>query len=182
MLNRDEFGSKLRLPQESDLIESNKLPSSIKNIYSDFKSEVKDPLKDLPYLNLERKIAYNPFHQLSGLTPGKNTYETENIKLNKEMQKIVTDREAREDYYKNIVAKNKDDIRQINTINKRDHVKSIFSTLNFARKPTSYTETFDYTTDKKKSTLDHNAEYHYKKSFMKTYEENRIMHKIILRK
>jgi hypothetical protein len=70
----------------------------------------------------------------------------------------------------------------MNQINKTDHVKKIFSTLNFASKPTSYAESFEYNTDKKRSTIDHDFNNHYKKSFIKTYEESKISHKIILRK
>lgn len=40
----------------------------------------------------------------------------------------------------------------------------------------------EFDNSKKKETLDHDFSNHYKKSFMKTYEENRIKHKIIIRK
>lgn len=40
----------------------------------------------------------------------------------------------------------------------------------------------EFDENKKKETLEHDFENHYKKSFMKTYEEDRLRHKIIIRK
>jgi hypothetical protein len=66
--------------------------------------------------------------------------------------------------------------------NKTDHIKKIFSTLNFKTKASTYDNAFDFDNEKKKETLDRDFTNHYKKSEMKTYEENLIRHKIIIRK
>lgn len=65
---------------------------------------------------------------------------------------------------------------------KKDHIKQIFSTLNFKPKPTSYTEDYEYSDEKKHDTLNPDLLHHYKKSFMKTYEQEKMKHKIIIRK
>ena len=55
-------------------------------------------------------------------------------------------------------------------------------TLNFKQKPTSYTETYNFTDEKRDETNNPDTLHHYKKSFMKTYEESKLKHLIIIRK
>lgn len=180
MMNKDELFKKFRYPSESDIKFKDK--DDIKNIYKDFQSEQKDYNGDCHYFNLGVREKYNPNFKLAGVNPVKPIYETETKHLNKEMNNILNSKEHKEDYYNNIIGNSKNEIDQMNRINKRDHIKEIFSTLNFNRKPTLYSESYEYTTEKKNDTIDQKHEYHYQKSFMKTYEENKHMHKIILRK
>lgn len=63
-----------------------------------------------------------------------------------------------------------------------DHIKQIDSTLNFPLRPTSYTEDYEYTEKKSQMTLHPDDLHHYKKSFMKTYEEFKLKHGNVIRK
>lgn len=180
MYDRDNFFQNFIMPNKSDIV--NKNDAQVRNIYENFKDEEYDPTVNYPYYQIERKNKYNPLSQLAGLSPLENNYQTEVNKLNKDMSLINKDKDTREEFYRKVKENNKRDIELMNKTNKRDHIKGIFSTLNFGRKPTSYTDSYEYTTQKKKSTIDHEFDNHYQKSFMKTYEENKIAHQIILRK
>ena len=43
----------------------------------------------------------------------------------------------------------------------QDHIKQIFDALNFKLKPTSFTESMEYTEEKKDATLHPDLEHHY---------------------
>jgi hypothetical protein len=64
----------------------------------------------------------------------------------------------------------------------KDHVKEIFSALQFPAPNSSYTDDYQYTEDKSYNTLHPDDVYHYKKSFMKTFEQEKMKHKIVIRK
>jgi uncharacterized protein YqfB (UPF0267 family) len=64
----------------------------------------------------------------------------------------------------------------------KDHVKEIFNALQFPAPNSSYTDDYQYTDDKSYNTLHPDDEYHYKKSFMKTFEQEKMKHKIVIRK
>ena len=65
---------------------------------------------------------------------------------------------------------------------KKDHVKQIFSTLNFKTNASTYQDDFFYSEEKKESTLHPDLYYHHLKSFMKSYEQEKMKHKTITRK
>ncbi len=65
---------------------------------------------------------------------------------------------------------------------KKDHIKQLFSALNFKPKPTSFQEAFEFTEEKKQATLNVDLYYHNLKSFMKTYEQEKLKHHHIIRK
>jgi hypothetical protein len=73
---------------------------------------------------------------------------------------------------------------------KRDHIKKIFATLNFKPKGTTYNDTFcnklyinlDFDKEKERETNEQDFSNHYKKSFMKTYEEIKHKHPTMIRK
>lgn len=63
-----------------------------------------------------------------------------------------------------------------------DHIKQIDSTLNFKMKPTTYTESYEYTDKKKEATLHPDDEYHFKKNWYKEYDECKLRHSNVIRK
>ena len=64
----------------------------------------------------------------------------------------------------------------------KDHVDVLFSSTNFTMKPSTFTETFFFS-DKKKYETDHqDTEYHFRKSFMMTFECEKMKQKFIIRK
>ena len=64
----------------------------------------------------------------------------------------------------------------------KDHVDVLFSSTNFTMKPSTFTETFFFN-DKKKYETDHqDTEYHFRKSFMMTFECEKMKQKFIIRK
>lgn len=140
-------------------------------------------LEDRPYESLNKKFTdYNPFSKIAGACPGKNNYETESSHLNRHMKEINRDKQSQSDFYNKNGNEIKNEIHFLTKVNKADHVKKIFSTLNFRNKPTSYNESYLYTAEKKQDTIDHQFNNHIMKNPMKTYEENKIMHQIIIRK
>lgn len=182
MIDRKNFGKNIKLKYNSVLLPSSVSPNNqFSSVYND-----NETIKDSENTNAKPthlpKVEFNPYSQFTGLNPIDKQFLTESKKLNKNMEQINSDPQKQEDYYKTIMGETKKEIDFQKNINKKDHVKKLFATLNFPAKATSYRETFEYNYDKKRATLDHDFETHYKKSFMKTYEENKIMHKIILRK
>lgn len=164
--------NKLKMPSQNDIEDT--YTSDVNKIY-----ESKEKIEEEKQ---SKRFSYNPYHQMCGLNPRENTFETETKHLNSEMKKINTNSDDQEKYYKGVLVENRKEIEFQKKINKKDHIKGIFSALNFPVKPTNYKEAFEYSYDKKKNTIDHDFDNHYKKSFMKTYEENKLMHKNILRK
>ncbi len=154
----------------------NTYETNINELYNT--NESKTSNNKVPEANRE----YNPYSKFTGLNPINKQFNTESKFLNKEIESINKDKDTKENYYKDVLQQSKIEVNQQKSIQKKDHIKKIFSTLNFPLKPTSYNETFEYSTEKKTNTIDHSFDNHYKKSFMKTYEENKIMHQIILRK
>jgi hypothetical protein len=72
--------------------------------------------------------------------------------------------------------------KNIPSESKKDHVKQIFSTLNFKTNTSTYQDDFYFSEEKKESTLHPDLYYHYLKSFMKSYEEEKMKHKNLIRK
>lgn len=181
MIDRKSFGKNIKMRYETAVLPSSVTPNNqISSVYNEIDKPQFNGTKSRPIE--PPKIEFNPYSQFTGLNPIDQNFLTETKKLNKDMDLINSDHQNQENYYKTILGETKKEIEFQKNINKKDHVKKLFNTLNFPTKPTSYRETFEYNYDKKRATLDHDFESHYKKSFMKTYEENKIMHKIILRK
>lgn len=156
------------------------LNTKVSDIYAN-KTQEENQTKESK-IDLNSTNPYNPYSKLSGLNPINNTFQTETKNFNKEIDSINKDIYSKEDFYKNVLAQNKLEVNKQKAVQKTDHIKKIFSALNFPTKPSSYNEAFDYNYEKKKVTIDHEYDNHYKKSFMKTYEEIKHMNKIILRK
>lgn len=102
--------------------------------------------------------------------------------FNKEIAQKNKDNKSKEDFYLNIAHKNREEINYLRRQNKTDHIKKIDMALNFKPKPTAYTETYNFTDEKRDETNNPDTLHHYKKSFMKTYEESKLKHLIIIRK
>ena len=162
---------------------NNKTNTKIKNEELNF-----DKMKNLIVNDFDdtkknyKGILYNPYEQLCGLSAVNNKFETETGKLNKQMNIINSNIKEKENYYKHVLGESKNEVKFQKTVNKKDHIKKLFSTLNFPQRDSCYNDDYNYNSDKKTTTIDHDFGNHYKKSFMKTYEENKIMHSIILRK
>jgi len=78
-------------------------------------------------------------------------------------------------------------------VNKNDHIKKMFATLNFKTQGSTYGNFYgkqnnffkflvDFDKNKEKTTNEVDRALHFKKTFIKTYEEAKIKHKIIIRK
>ena len=64
----------------------------------------------------------------------------------------------------------------------KDHVDVLFNATNFSMKPSTFTESYFFS-DKKKFCTDHqDMEYHFRKSFMMTFECEKMKQKFIIRK
>lgn len=125
-----------------------------------------------------------PFNQLGGLRlyDKEETDFTTAKDFNKEIDFINATDEGRETFYKGLQLKSRKEIKYLNQQNRKDHIKGIDSTLNFKSRPTQFTESFKFTKGKENETNNPDSLHHYKKSFMKTYEESKLKHLIILRK
>ena len=64
----------------------------------------------------------------------------------------------------------------------RDHVDILFNSTNFAKKPSTFSETFYFNDEKKNNTDNPDLEYHFRKSFMTTIEVEKAKQKYIIRK
>lgn len=139
-----------------------------------------------PYTKLaqHKRSDVRPFNHIGGLRPYLNEDQTITTAkdFNKEIAQKNIDNKSKEDFYLNIPHKNREEINYLRRQNKTDHIKKIDMTLNFKQKPTSYTETYNFTDEKRDETNNPDTLHHYKKSFMKTYEESKLKHLIIIRK
>ncbi len=64
----------------------------------------------------------------------------------------------------------------------KDHVDVLFSATNFEQKPSTFTESFYFSDDKKYGTLHPDMEHHFKKNFMLTFAVEKDKQKYIIRK
>ena len=64
----------------------------------------------------------------------------------------------------------------------KDHVDVLFNSTNFESKPSTFTEAFFYSDDKKHDTLNIDLEHHFRKSFMLTFDGEKMKQKFIIRK
>ena len=64
----------------------------------------------------------------------------------------------------------------------KDHVDVLFNSTNFAKKPSTFTETFYFSEEKKNDTDNPDLEYHFRKSFMTTIEVEKAKQKYIIKK
>ena len=139
-----------------------------------------------PYtiLSEHRRSDVRPFNHIGGLRPYINEDQTMTSAkaFNSEIAKRNVDDKAKEEFYLGIAHKNKEEIKYLKRQNKTDHIKKIDRALNFKAKPSSYTETYEFGEEKRNETNNPDTLHHYKKSFMKTYEESKLKHLIIIRK
>ena len=139
-----------------------------------------------PYDKLvsHKRSDIKPFNHIGGLRPYVQSEQTRTTAMdfNAEMDERNVDKETQGNFYLNTIKQNKDEINYLKRQNKLDHIKKIDLALNFKQKPTNYTEAFDYTAEKKFETENPDTLHHYKKSFMKTYEESKLQHLHIIRK
>lgn len=61
---------------------------------------------------------------------------------NKQMDQVMNNKDSKESFYKSIKEFQEKEVEFLKKHNKIDHVKKIFSTLNFKPKPSSYTDSF----------------------------------------
>ena len=127
-----------------------------------------------PYDKLisHKRSDIKPFNHIGGLRPYVQSEQTRTTAMdfNAEMDERNADKETQGNFYLNTIKQNKDEINYLKRQNKVDHIKKIDL------------EAFDYTAEKKYETENPDTLHHYKKSFMKTYEESKLQHLHIIRK
>ena len=126
----------------------------------------------------------NVYNNIGGLRPymPEETFDTSMRRFNYEIAKHNADNESKNTFYTKVYKDNLHERDYLNLQNKADHIKKIDLALNFKSKPTTFQDSYRFT-DKKKYCTDHpDDEYHYKKSFMKTYTEFKIKQGHIMRK
>lgn len=64
----------------------------------------------------------------------------------------------------------------------KDHVDVLFGATNFEKKPSTFTESFYFSDEKKHDTLYPDLEHHFKKCFMTTFAVEKDKQKYIIRK
>ena len=64
----------------------------------------------------------------------------------------------------------------------KDHVDILFNSTNFAMKPSTFTESFYFSEQKKYDTDHQDTEHHFKKNFMLFFEAEKMKQKFIIRK
>ena len=64
----------------------------------------------------------------------------------------------------------------------KDHVDVIFNSTNFEFKPSTFTEAFFYSDEKSHDTINTDLEHHLRKSFMLTFDIEKMKQKYIIRK
>ena len=64
----------------------------------------------------------------------------------------------------------------------KDHVDVIFNSTNFEFKPSTFTDAFFYSDEKKQDTINTDLEHHLRKSFMLTFDVEKMKQKYIIRK
>ena len=142
----------------------------------------KDPIYD----NLAKHKRSNifPFNDIGGILPynPESNFNTSYKDFTNKISNYNKDFESKEKFYNEIKENNKNEIEFLNNQNKADHIKKIDQALNFKLLPSTYTETHEWTEDKDYETNHPDDLYHYKKNFIKTYEECKIKHKFLFRK
>ena len=64
----------------------------------------------------------------------------------------------------------------------KDHVDVLFNSTNFTKKPSTFTESFYFSEEKKYDTNNPDLEHHFRKSFMLTFDVEKMKQKYIIRK
>ena len=64
----------------------------------------------------------------------------------------------------------------------KDHIDVIFNATNFAKKPSTFSETFYFSEEKNNETNNPDLEHHLRKSFMLTFDVEKMKQKYIIRK
>ena len=64
----------------------------------------------------------------------------------------------------------------------KDHVDVLFNSTNFAKKPSTFTESFYFSEEKNNDTNNPDLEHHFRKSFMLTFDVEKMKQKYIIRK
>ena len=126
----------------------------------------------------------NVYNNIGGLRPymPEENFDTTTKRFNYEIAKNNSNQEIKNSFYTKIYKDNLHERDYLNLQNKADHIKKIDLALNFEVKPTTFADHYKFT-DKKKYATDHpDDEYHYKRSFMKTYTEFKIKQGHIMRK
>ena len=142
---------------------------------------------DPVYTRMEKegKISnINTYNYIGGLRPylPEENFDTTFKRLNHEIAKHNANPESKNAFYTKIYKDNLHERDYLNMQNKADHIKKIDLALNFETKPTTFQDSYRFT-DKKRYCTDHpDNEYHFKKSFMKTYTEFKIKQGHIMRK
>lgn len=153
---------------------------TLQEIYNNQIKDFKDNEKNKN--EYEIKSEKSILSKICGLAPKSNIYITENNKLNQEIHEINTDEKSKSNFYLQQKHEKDKELAYQKKVYRADHVKNLFSNMTFPRKETSYSEAYEYTTEKKFMNIDHSFSNHCKKSFMKTYEEAKHNHKLVLRK
>ena len=64
----------------------------------------------------------------------------------------------------------------------KDHVDVLFNSTNFTKKPSTFTESFYFSEEKNNDTNNPDLEHHFRKSFMLTFDVEKMKQKYIIRK
>ena len=64
----------------------------------------------------------------------------------------------------------------------KDHIDVLFNSTNFAKKPSTFTESFYFSEEKNNDTNNPDLEHHFRKSFMLTFDVEKMKQKYIIRK
>ena len=64
----------------------------------------------------------------------------------------------------------------------KDHVDVLFNSTHFTSKPSTFTETFYFSDEKNHNTNNPDLEHHFRKSFMLTFDVEKMKQKYIIRK
>ena len=64
----------------------------------------------------------------------------------------------------------------------KDHVDILFNSTNFTQKPSTFTESFYFSEEKKNDTNNLDFQHHFRKNFMMTFATEKMKQKYIVRK
>ena len=64
----------------------------------------------------------------------------------------------------------------------KDHVDVLFNSTNFTQKPSTFTESFYFSEEKKNDTNNLDFQHHFRKNFMMTFATEKMKQKYIVRK
>ena len=64
----------------------------------------------------------------------------------------------------------------------KDHVDVLFNSTHFTSKPSTFTESFYFSDEKNNDTNNLDFEHHFRKSFMMTFDVEKVKQKYIIRK